>query len=339
MNNRFVNPVCSSLKKQIYPNPTIYTPELLTEALLKKGLRVKMKNILKGGVVSQVYEATLKDKTVIVKHTEDVSPFDPTEIFISKKGHNQDTRILEKLSDSPKIKVPKVLYFFPDITTTIMEDVRENEYALLSDLLLGKSLPHNSAENVGQSLANLAIESRKWKRFSTNESARQNIYERGLELRLAYPNTQEEYLSLENEFLTNDNFWVWPDGHPKNIFVNPKGEVILIDFGRSVWGDQRYMLPNFLSHIIIYSLSGYYSVEKAGDYVVSCINAYKKLESIDEAVFCRYLGMEILHRANGKWLTGIKTAEQKVKLFQFGLNIFDKKITTVQDLLNYLNES
>ena len=98
------------------------------------------------------------------------------------------------------------------------------------------------------------------------------------------------------------------------------------------------MLPNFLSHIIIYSLAGYYSAKEAGNYLIDCVNTYKRIEAIDETIFCKYVGMEILHRANGKWLTEIKTAEQKVKLLQFGLNIFDKKITTVQSLLNYLDE-
>ena len=42
--------------------------------------------------------------------------------------------------------------------------------------------------------------------------------------------------------------------------------------------------------------------------------------------------MEVLHRANGKWINGIDTAKQKVRLYHFGLNIFDESVNTIEDL-------
>lgn len=334
MNNVYVHPVSSSLKKVIFPKPSLHTKELLLNVLQKKELNITLGKTLKGGTVSQVYEAELDNKKAIVKHTEDLYPFDPTEIFISKKGHNQDTKILKILSKSKNIRVPKILYFFPEITTTVMEDLREKGLSLLSDIILSKKLPLNSAEKIGRSLANLAVESRNWKIFTTNESAHQSIYERGLELRLAYPNTQEQYLYLEKEFIENKRYLMWPDGHPKNMFVNNSGEVIFIDFGRSVWADQRYMLPNFLSHIAIYSLVGYYSQREAINFIDNTIRSYKTIDNINEAIFCQYFGMEILHRATGKWLSGISKTDNKVKLFRFGLMIFDNKILSIGHLLD-----
>ncbi|PIY68793.1 hypothetical protein COY90_04035 [Candidatus Roizmanbacteria bacterium CG_4_10_14_0_8_um_filter_39_9] len=311
--------------------------ENLEKELQKRGLSIAIKNKLKGGVFSQVYDAIIDGKSVVVKHTENVVPFDPTEFFISKKAHLVDTKILKLLKKSKHIKVPHVFYYYPDITTTIMEDVRNSGFQLLNNFIVEKNLPLSSAKSIGKSLALLAKESRLWKPFATNESANQSIYERGLELRLAYPNDQKQYLFLEKEFVQHNDYWVWPDGHPKNMFVNSRGDVTFIDFGRSHWGDQRYMLPNFLAHIVIYSLAGYIKPQQAQEYLQDCINAYKQIEPIGEFIFCQYLAMEVLHRANGKWIQGVETIEQKLNLHRFALHIFDSNIVSIPQLIRTIS--
>lgn len=337
--NIFLHSVKPTKNRQLFPERSLLgTQEDLEKELRKRGLAVTLKNKLKGGVFSQVYDAELNGKTVVVKHTENVIPFDPTEFFISKRAHLIDTKILKLLKKSLHIVVPKIYYYYPDITTTIMEDVRESGFQLLNNLIIEKNLPLSSAENVGKSLAYLAKESRSWKPFVTNESAKQSIYERGLELRLAYPNDQKQYLFLEKEFTQNSAYWVWPDGHPKNMFVNNKGEVVFIDFGRSHWGDQRYMLPNFLAHIVIYSLAGYIKPKHAKDFVQSCVSAYIEIEPVNESVFCQYLAMEVLHRANGKWIQGVDTKKQKLELYHFGLSVFDDHALTIKPLLDLIRD-
>jgi len=328
-----VLPISTGSKAKTYPLAIISNKEKLQTTLNNLGLNITLEGTLKGGVISQVYEANLDGKRVVVKHTENVTPFDPTELFINRNGHNIDTKVLKILSHSKSVRVPKVFYHFPKITTTIMEDLRPEGFQLLNPLLLHGELPQNSAAPIGTALANLAQESRNWKRFPTNESAQESIYERGLELRLAYPNSQKQYLSLEKEFTEHDQHWVWPDGHPKNTFVKPNGKVAFIDFGRSHWGDQRYMLPNFLSHIVMYSLAGYVSPSKAKSYIIDCITAYRSFEPVDEKLFCQYLAMEVLHRCSGKWVDGIEKREQKVKLYNFGLRVFDDKIESIEKLL------
>ena len=83
------------------------------------------------------------------------------------------------------------------------------------------------------------------------------------------------------------------------MLVSPVEEVCFIDFGRSIWADQRYMLPNFLAHIVIYGLAGYIKPNLAKQYLLDCVYAYKKLEPVEESLFCRYLAMEVLHRSMG----------------------------------------
>ena len=334
LNHTLVNPVELATKKPKYPPPKLDSPELLEAELLKKKVKLRLGNLLKGGTVSQVYQAKYETgQPIVVKHTNSLVPFDPTELFIDKEGHNTDTKILKLLSETNLVKVPQIKHHFPDITTTIMEDMTDSGYNLLFSSLIAGNLPFKTATTIATALANLIKVSKKWQPFYTNESAQMSIYERGLELRLAYPNTQEEYLNLEKQFIKPKNSgFVWPDGHPKNMLVNQLGEVVFIDFGRSHWGDQQYMLPNFLAHIVIYALAGYYPLKQAAKYLKTAVVAYQKLETVDEKLFCQYLAMEVLHRANGKWIDGIKTATQKTNLYRFGLEVFDQQIFQIDAL-------
>lgn len=330
-----VIPVSIDTRKASHHPPAYPTPEALTEALAVHKYHMTPGKTLKGGTVSQVYESVMEGEPVIIKHTEDLIPYDPTELSIGKEGHNTDAHVLSLLKDAEMIRVPHVIAHIPSMTTTIMEDLRTAGFTLMQDRILDRALPEQSAKNIGSMLARLAQTSRSWKPFPTNEHATGSIYERGLELRLAYPNTQKEYLDLETEF-TKPAHWVWPDGHPKNMFVNAHGEPAFIDFGRSHWGDQRYILPNFLAHIVIYSLAGYIAPGAAKTYITGCVGAFGKLEPVDEDLFCRYLAMEVLHRSYGKWIAGIETADQKTALVRFGLSVFDNDITKLVDLVSML---
>lgn len=326
----YINPVSVSDNKKEYEQPLLHTPEALTKALKEKGIDIVLGNSLKGGVVSQVYEGIYEGKKVVVKHTEDLIPFDPTEIFISKKGHNIDTQILKFLEG--KVNVPKVVVTLPDITTTIMEDVREKGFVLQSESIINNELLLDSAGKIGNTIANIALVMRDYK-IDNVETAEESIYERGLELRLAYPNTQEQYIELEKEFLSNNQYICCPDIHPKNVFVNDQGESFFIDFGRSVYADQRFMLPNYLAHIVIYTLAGYLNYDIAIEFLNNAVMGYRQLSIIDENIFCKYLGMEVLHRSNGKWIQGINDSDQKSKLLRFGLEVFDKDVSKIDDLV------
>jgi len=156
-------------------------------------------------------------------------------------------------------------------------------------------------------------------------------------LRLLYPNNPEKYQDLAKTYLEQNRYWLAPDGHPKNVLVNPEGTIALIDFGRSHYADQRYMLPNFLAHIVIYTLAGYIDKNSAAEYIQKAIKAYQELEPIDPPLFCQYLAMEVLHRAFGKWIQGVDKTEQKVKLVKFGLEVFDRPVVTIDSLISLLS--
>lgn len=335
--NKYFQSVLPSLNPKKYSQPFFPKKEDLEKALKKEGLNILLQKPLKGGFFSKVYSAILDGRKVVVKYIDAIIPFDPTEFFIDKKQFGTDLKVLKLLAHIKKVLVPKVILAKPRINVVIMEDLKEKGFVLLSDLILDRKLNVNSAKKIGQSLAFLIKQSRNFTEFKTNESAEQSIYERGLELRLAYPNNQKHYLFLENEFIKNNQYFCWPDNHPKNIFVNKNGDCVFIDFGRSIWADQRYMLANFLAHIIIYFLIGFLKKDLAKRYFTECIMSYQKAESIDESTFCQYLAMEVLHRANGKWIAGVKTKEQKLALYKFGLTVFDDKINSINELIQLLS--
>lgn len=311
--------------------------------LSRRGLRIILMDKLNGGVDSQIYAANLDGKNVVVKHTEDRGesvynpPFTPIDFFVDRENHNLDTYILQKLKNT-EIKVPNVIHHFPDITTTVMEDLRESGFRLMSDLILSGRLPEESAKHIAEQLVALTSVSKSWKKFTCYKTPEAQIFERGLELRLLYPNTQKGYLDLQKEFVSRQEHWMWPDGHPKNMFIDDNSNVAFIDFGGSFWGDQRFMLPNFLGQFIVLCNSGIYDKSKSLNYIGLMVRTYKTLEDIDERLVCKYTGMEILHRSFGKWIDSVNTVNLKVRNIKIGLSIFDSKIVTVSNLLSLLSK-
>jgi len=331
--NKYLHSVLPSKKPKIYPQNIFSNKEELQKKLRSEGISITLDDVLKGGFFAQVYSAMLDGKAVVVKHVGSLTPFDPTEFYIPEKQFFTDIKVLKLLQKSKKVRVPRIIASFPKIRTVILEDMRESGFTLMSEQIMNKEFSLSSAQTVGSVTAHLMRDSRTWKEFATNESAEQNIYERGLELRLLYPNSQSQYHALEKEFTENNKHFCWPDGHPKNVFVNNKGEVAFIDFGRSSWADQCFMLPNFLAHIAVFSLCGYIPKDRAREYILTAVKSYSEIEEVNEKQFCQYFAMEVLHRAAGKWMSGINSKEQKLALYNFGLSIFDDIIETINQLV------
>jgi hypothetical protein len=320
------------------------TPEKLQEFLINQGLNIQLLLPLKGGVDSQVYSAKLDEKNVVVKHTEDRSqsvynpPFSEIDFFVDRENHNMDTKVLKKLSKST-VRVPEVIRHFPEVTTTIMEDLKDSGYELMLTMIVNNNLSLDTAFSMGDKLAELALISKEWESFECYKNPYIQFFERGLELRLAFPNTQKEFTELKEAFTNKKRYWMWPDSHPKNIFINNKtGEVAFIDFGGSYWGDQNFMLPNFIGQFLIYVTGGYISVEFALGYIEKIISAYSNKISIDETLLCKYVGMEVLHRAYGKWVEGVNNSNHKIKNIKLGLMIFENHIVTIDGLFKLIKE-
>ncbi|MDD3647011.1 MAG: hypothetical protein PHS44_00725 [Candidatus Dojkabacteria bacterium] len=335
--NKYIHNVRPSLSPIKVKNPVFEDSKVLEKFLEERLGGIKLGKVLKGGIVSRVYEAYWNDQKVVVKHTEDFQPQEPTMFFESRRGHNLDTRILKRLAQG-SISAPKVFRHFPNVTTTVLEDLGESGYRLLSNIILSRSLRIESAEKVGRELARLIKITRQWNKFYTEESAEQCFYERSLEMRLLLPESAELHEDLRKEFTGNNKYLNWPDGDPKNIFIKDGGECCFIDFGRSNFSDQRYILANFLAHILLYSLAGYIPKKLGIAYFEKCFESYMRILPVDEDIFTKYLGMEVLHRSCGKWIKGIYEHRQKLQALKFGMTVFENKINTIDRLIHTFAE-
>ena len=83
-------------------------------------------------------------------------------------------------------------------------------------------------------------------------------------------------------------------------------------------------MPNGLAHIAIYALTGHIHSNVAVAFIEQALDAYKQILSVDEEIFCKYLATEVLHRWAGKWIDGVESAEQKLKLLNFAMKVYSQ---------------
>jgi len=342
--NIYILPVSVTFRNIKYPEKMIKSVEGLERRLKGKKLNISLGKQIHKDNMSNMYEATLDNVKVLVKHTENVLPETPIEFLIMSDAHDTEVRVLNRFESEEHIKTPKIIYNFPKYTTIITEDVRSQGYVSLSEQILNKKLSSTSAVQIGKSLAHLVKISQSWEEFKTNESAHLIYYEHSLEMLVAFPEAIKHYRFLEDQFTQyaeereeqekRDRHFVWAESSPNNMFVNKKGEVIFSNFSRGYWGDNQFTLAVFIANIMVFSLLGNIPRAKAIDYIKTCIKAYKDVTEIrDEYVFSQYVGMEILHRSFGK---GIRLSSQKEKLFlqKLGLTIVEEKAKTITTLIN-----
>ena len=348
--NIYILPVSATFRDIHYPEHIVKSPKDLESKIKEKFPAFKLGKSLSGGTVASVFEGTIDKQKVVVKHTENTEPQLPVDYLIMNEAHDAEVRVLKRLATEQHIRVPQIIDDMSKITTLIMEDTRTDGFANLSELILKKNLNMKSAKHIGTALAHLTQTSREWEEFKTNESAQLSFYERSLEMLLTYPNELKRYKELELQFTQYEpekedqqgkpRYFVWPDSHPKNILINKNGEATFIDFGRCHWGDQNYMLPNFLAHMVLYGLTKYITKSKMVKYVETCIKAYKDVEPIEnEELFGQYLAMELLHRANGRFIEGITKKEHKISIQSLGLAIFDGKIKSIKKLVQLIKKA
>lgn len=338
INNLSVAPV--SIKRQPELRATsqpVLSKKEIQHILEQAGHKVKMKEELKGGVVSKVYAASYNKEPAVVKATFATQPNDPTVFETTTDIHFADNRLLDYLASCKNIRVPHILMSFQDMPITIMEDLRSSGFLLYSDELLAGKLHMESATRVGKDIATIQKNLSRHVQFCTPLSALQNFYARGLELRLAYPNSQDWYKAIEKRFSTAHTQLIAVDTHPKNMFVNPTDESCAwIDFGGSTWADRDFALPNFLAHIAVYAIADYVNKQEAVSYIEQAIASYREILDIKDDIFMTYFASEILHRWAGKWIEGVENQSQKLALLSYGTRIFDDQLFSVSSGMRLL---
>lgn len=343
-NNIYILPVSSTFRDIKYPDKIFKTKDVLERKLRGQKLNIKINKLIQKEILSEIYDATLDNKRVFVKHIENAIPKIPTDFLIMNDAYNTDLSVMKHIKNNEYFGIAQIMHNLPAYKTLILEDIRSNGYTTLSNLILKKKLTTKSASQIGKALANFAKISQKWDEFKTNESAHMSYYERSLEMTIVFPNDYDYYRYLEEQFTTHTKdtqpsddickYFVWPDSKPSNISINKKGNIIFSNFERSYFGDQKYMLAVFVAHIMIYSVLGFIPKIKTIRYIDDCIDAYEEVCKIkDEKIFSQYVGMEILHRSFGKDFPKM-TNKEKLKLQSLGLSIYEEKPNTVTALFN-----
>ncbi len=321
---------------------------------------IKLKDVLAGGVVSDVYSAVSQsmdgEKSIVVKYTKNnISNglnFTNTDLknsfSLAPDTHNFDVDIQREL----KFSTPTILRHFPDEHITIMENFADNGYKLLQFRLLESDLPENTAENLGRGLATIRrkMEGLNLKEQQIEKSDLQ-FAERFMELNvLLYNGRIDMFNEVENDFLSSENkVLVWTDGDQKNFAINNDGEIMAFDFGRSIVCDADFMLPNLAGHLGLFWLAGY--LPNGKEFILNLIKSF--LEEyhkdnpnykIDEKKFVNYFTASLLHRGMAMRWVDLRLADKigedslKYASMHFGDLVFkrDKRIKSINETLEIL---
>ena len=281
--------------------------------LAKELGEIKLGEMLAGGVVSEIYSATLTNKygeteNIVVKYTRSDIPrshiFSRTDIGNSfskaSETHNLDVNIQEAL----QLHTPKIIKHFAKAKITLMKNFNEEGYQLLQNLILDNFLSIEAFPKLGHMLAKIRIKLEELgDKFDQVEDTREQFDERFYELKtLLYNGRIDIFNKIEDDFVEeHNNHLVWTDGDQKNFAVNQKGNIIFFDTGRSVKCDPDFMLPNLLGHIGLFYLAGY--LDESTQPFLDCVSAFLKDYQeahndykLNEEKFVNYFTAGILHR-------------------------------------------
>lgn len=281
---------------------------------------LQLRSTLSGGVISTVADGVYTNRkneriNVAVKHTKEnllrgpkFSHIEQQGIFAhARQSHILDAEILSKLQSHSSIKVPSLVYVNTDHYVTIMDNFYTHGCNLLENSLIDhRSLPLKTYFNIGRMLADVVT---TFPRLSLQTPCAEDqlfqLEHRTEEMRISlYDNRMDFYNELFDSLRHDHQGLIWTDGHPKNIAVNMKGDVIFFDFGRSIVCDVDYVLPNFLAHIILVCITGCIPFPRMKVIFAKVMNAYvtritetnNNYYPFDEKKFIYYIMTELVHR-------------------------------------------
>lgn len=333
---------------------------------------LSIRNRLAGGVISHIFAGTIEGRQtpVVIKLTEDRTcegpPFNTrTDHFIPREGHNLDTqylRLLKAVLTPDKVIIPSVLGHSAKDFITVMEHLGEAPYnmTLMSEDL--NTAIQNHGIKLGMAMAHVQVQigtythtrvsSDKMKPIVATEDALKQFEERGSGLLEVYRNDQKHYRRFLEQHSHSGNPMIPTDFHPKNLFFNRQGNWGIIDYGRTVKGDPKFVLPNFVSHILMNYIIGKID-ESAISFITDVCNGYAHVLSneelgglnyiFDEEQFCFYTAAEVLNRRTGKWVNYLdpNTHEgmtSSLFLTQFGMTVLNDKVSSIQHMFQLAKE-
>jgi hypothetical protein len=293
-----------------------YLNYLISTLELSQGESLVAEELLSGGVVSIVAQGTYVDASgtsfdVAIKHSREQIETGDNFSVLEKEGmlahaydsYDVDVAVLELFQNSSEVIVPKILLNVADKKILVMENFNSAGFTLLQNTLVSGDIRLGCAENLGTSLALLQKKLDIEHTIVPVEHRLTQFLERFDELRITlYNGRMSIFNRIMTRFMHKETF-TYTDGHPKNMAVNDKGEVMFFDFGRSIKCDSAFVLPNFLAHILLVTLSGCVSLAEGLEFFEKTKSSFEKIAPVDEIIFVEYLTAEIIHRGLAlRWL-------------------------------------
>lgn len=320
------------------------TSEGIQFFLSQQSISVNNLELLPGGYTSQVYRGYQDQDSLIIKHSLPRESFYPIYQVMEESRARTEVEILERLNPFFPNQVPQIIEFFEKEDIIIMSDVGQNSQLGLDYLLSGKASPQHALA-LGIFLAQLKQVTSQWTPFETVEQPFEQIWTRGLEVEVA---SHQWGQKMRDYYLNSKPGFVWPDGHPKNVFFSSSDPYVrAIDFDCSHFADQDYMLPNFFGQIPVFTVMGHINLQQGVDFIKNLILGYQQVEAITPEVEKKmvfYAATQTIQRQDGKWLFDVcggdndEALKRKAYLFYFGrraLNIetFDQYLDELENSL------
>ena len=314
--------------------------DIVSKLPLAPGEEIVVESLLSGGVVSVVGKGHFLENgeriPVAIKHTkkeialnDKFSPLESRNILkYAASTQHVDAQILTHLQGNPHIQVPKVISYYEKERVTVLRNFGEDGYTLFQDAIVaGSGLQPHTFVQIGVLLAHLRQEMRAMKHIEGVENRELQIEERTDELRVSLYNGRMGFYNKIWHSLLDEkrSAFTWTDGHPKNMAINQKGDVVIFDFGRSIWCDPEYPVANFLGQMYLFALTGSIKPQDAIALSESLIQSYRKTYSaltsdentLHERNLVWYLTAELAHRGKTmRWIDPklVKINDTRVKL-------------------------
>ncbi len=320
--------------------------------------KLKISDVQKdGGVVSDVVEAQLEQggetQDVVVKRTRknvEAPHFSYADTALRKaaaRTHLLDRTILDRLQNHPTVLVPRLHSAHSRGLQTVMTDFNSQGFRLMQDMLVTNQLPPKTAVNAARTLAALQLALRDksiMAKVKPIENSVTQIRERLAEAHILLYGHLEVYRELEAKLLSEKGL-LYTDGHPKNMAVNDKGDVMVFDFGRVITGSEQYVPANFLAHIGLACIGGVMPYDVAQNFITDFYVTFNGIIPIEEKWFVRFFAAELVHRGLAmRWVDprlfkSARESSAKLAVYSVFLDVFDRDYTTLNQLLGSLKNN
>ncbi len=319
----------------------------IREYLLQRGVISKEKSLivhpLSGGVSSTLLKLIINGRCFVLKQ-----PLAKLKVSVEWSAplwrSHVEAKCIRFLSTIlPRGAVPKIILEDPVNHVIIMSCVSGGAVLWRDALMKGKVDP-KVAEKAGFYLA--IIQNKTFNDSSIKEQfcgyplGKIDAYYKAI--KPVHPDLKEQIEDVTNFSMNNRNVLMLSDFNPKNIFVK-NNRITLIDLEGAHWGDQSFDPALLMTHLLLKSIFNCHIKKRYFEAVHAFWRAYRgslrsSIKDL-EAKVVMHIGALMLARVNGKSPVKYLNERGRATARSLGREILFKRYSTVQTVINRLNEN